>query len=107
MNFPKERYRFIHVPERGRVVAVSSYAGKPVHAHAQCDPQDTYDVFVGESLAAARCNVKVAKKRVKRANSELEKAKEEMIKAISNYDKMVAYASDAERRLNKIENEVK
>lgn len=99
MKFPKERYRFIHVPEVGKTIAVSSYAGKPVSAHAKCDPKDTYDKEAGEELAAARCNVKVAKKRIKRAKSELDAAQDEMIRAISKFNKMHSYHDDANRRL--------
>lgn len=99
MKFPKERYRFIHVPEVGKTVAVSSYAGKPVSGYAKCDPKDTYDKEAGEELAAARCNVKVAKKRLSRAKKELAAAQEEMIRAISKFNKMSSYNDDASRRL--------
>ena len=51
-------YQFDHKRADGttciRIVAVSSFAGKPVKAHADCHPNDEFDLEYGKSLAAAR-----------------------------------------------------
>lgn len=52
------------------VVALSSYAGKPVKGVAKCNPDDQFDLDDGKALAAARCNEKVAKLRYERARKQ-------------------------------------
>ena len=47
------------------VVAVASYAGKRVRGVAKCSEMDEFDLAKGEKLAAARCNLKIAKMRDK------------------------------------------
>lgn len=47
------------------VVAVASYAGKRVRGIAKCNEMDEFDLAKGEKLAAARCNLKIAKMREK------------------------------------------
>ena len=47
------------------VVAVASYAGKRVRGVAKCSEMDEFDLEKGEKLAAARCNLKIAKMREK------------------------------------------
>ena len=47
------------------VVAVASYAGKRVRGVAKCSDKDEFDLAKGEKLAAARCNLKIAKMREK------------------------------------------
>ena len=47
------------------VVAVASYAGKRVRGVAKCSEMDEFDLAKGERLAAARCNLKIAKMREK------------------------------------------
>ena len=47
------------------VVAVASYAGKRVRGVAKCSEMDEFDLAKGEKLAAARCNLKIAKMREK------------------------------------------
>lgn len=47
------------------VVAVASYAGKRVRGIAKCSEMDEFDLAKGEKLAAARCNLKIAKMREK------------------------------------------
>lgn len=47
------------------VVAVASYAGKRVRGVAKCSDKDEFDLAKGKKLAAARCNLKIAKMREK------------------------------------------
>lgn len=63
----KFEYKYRVDEEHGVVVAISSYAGKTIVGIARCAPGDTFDVEIGKKLAAARCSLKVAEKRMKRA----------------------------------------
>lgn len=57
--FPLDRYTYIVQPDKGRVIAYSSYAGKTVKGIAKCAPEDKFDADFGKKLAAARCNMKI------------------------------------------------
>ena len=50
---------------KNTVVAVASYAGKRVRGVAKCSDKDEFDLAKGEKLAAARCNLTIAKMREK------------------------------------------
>ena len=92
-DYPFSKYKFYF--GNGKVIAVSTYAGRIVKGVAKCDPSDNFDIEKGKQLAAARCNAKVAAKRVKRAQSELEKAISEFSKASSRVGTMNDYLTDA------------
>lgn len=47
------------------VVAVSSYKGRTIRGVAKCSEEDEFDLETGKKLAAARCALKIAEKRVK------------------------------------------
>ena len=68
------------------VIAVTSFARRPVRAVAKCDPRDTFNVEFGKALAVARCDVKVADKRLVAAKKRLDKANEAMIAAKRELD---------------------
>lgn len=68
------------------VIAVTSFARRPVRATAKCDPRDTFDVDFGKALAIARCDVKVADKRLAAAKKRLDRANEAMILAKRELD---------------------
>lgn len=63
----KFEYKYKIDEEKRTVVAMSTFAGKTVVGVAHCAPADTFDVEVGKKIAAARCSVKIAEKRMKRA----------------------------------------
>ena len=63
----KFEYKYKVDEEHKTVVAMSTFAGKAVSGVARCAPEDTFDVEIGKKLAAARCAVKIAEKRMKRA----------------------------------------
>lgn len=90
-----DNYKYYVNKEHGIVVAVTTYAGKPVRGIAKCDPRDTFDEETGKRLAAARCAVKVAQKRNNRAiekyNEWIEKTKEMSAK----YDSLRSYVDDS------------
>ncbi len=92
--FPISKYKF-YVTSDNKTIAVTTYAGKTVKGVAKLDPRDGYNRGVGESIAAARCAVKVAKKRHKRAMKQAAKAAEEFNKAFKYFEKMKQYESDA------------
>lgn len=55
------KYKFYY--NGNEVIAVSTFAGKTIKAKVKCNPEDVFDVEKGKQLAAARCNLKIAKKR--------------------------------------------
>ena len=64
--------------EGNKIIAVSSYAGRPVKGYAKCHPSDKFDETSGRALAKARCNQKVAYKRNKCAFRKLKEARERL-----------------------------
>ena len=83
-----------------RVVAVSTFAGKPVKAHADCHPNDEFDLEYGQALAAARCAEKIAAKRCKRAYNKVDEATAQFNAAMNHLQKMMQYEADAEANYN-------
>lgn len=98
MKFSLDKYKFAFFKDengKATVSARSTYAGKTVKGYAKCDPRDSYDVESGKALAAARCNAKIAEKRVARAQRQVAKAAQ-MVKDAQAYEaKMKAYLSDS------------
>ena len=93
MNFPLSKYQFyVH---DNRVIAVSTYAGKTVRGIAICDSNDKFDIELGKKIAAARCNEKIAKKRLDRSVKKLAEAKEDVAKAENHKRDMESYHNDA------------
>ena len=87
------KYKFYK--DDNKVIAVSSYAGRPVKGYAKCAPGDEFDEAAGRRLAEARCNQKVARKRRDRAFRKLDEARKNLQIAKRQYDKMAEYVSDA------------
>lgn len=94
-----KRYK-VHT-EGNKVVAESTYAGKPVSGVAKCDPIDTFNEELGTDLAIARCNAKIAAKRLSRAERVVKEAMDELHKAVENVCKALAYRKDATTGLKK------
>ena len=68
--------------DKNLVTCVSHYAGKRVVGTAKCNTEeDTFDLARGMELAAARCDVKVLEKRVKRATQRAQQRTAEVEKA--------------------------
>lgn len=97
MSFPVEKYHFYTYAKKGRqyVCAVSSYAGRKVRGVAICSGKDTYDIEKGKLMAAARCEEKVAEKRLKRSIKKVAEAKNELDKVQKHFAKMTNYNDDA------------
>jgi hypothetical protein len=65
----KFEYKYKIDEEKRTVVAMSTFAGKVITGVARCAPEDEFNIEVGKKIAAARCSVKIAEKRVKRAET--------------------------------------
>ena len=94
MELSMDKYRFY--TSKNKVVAVSTYAGRPVRGIAKCDPDDVFSLEDGKKLAAARCNDRVAEKRLKRAQKKFAEANEALTVAKRQYEKMKKYVEDAQ-----------
>ena len=98
MNYPLEKYHYYTYRRAdGAMVvkAVSTYAGQNVFGKAICHPNDKFDLEKGKELAAARCNEKVAEKRLRRAIQKLNEADDIYYRAMHKYANMIAYKNDA------------
>lgn len=93
MSFPLEKYRFY--TNGNRVIAVSTYCGKTVRGVAVCHPDDNFDIEIGKRIAAARCNEKIAEKRLARASNKANEAGLDVIRAQQHQKEMQAYYNDA------------
>ena len=89
-----KRYKYIETGSNA-IIAISTYAGKPVKGVAKCDPNDNFSYTYGKKLAKARCDAKISRKRYKNANSKLKAAHETLIAAREYYNKMVEYEMDS------------
>ena len=94
MKYSLEKYRFFNRSNR-EVIAVSTYAGKPVRGVAKLTPGDNFDEEAGKKLAAARCNEKIARKRLARATAKIKEAEKAYQKEIAWYNRMVDYYNDS------------
>lgn len=101
MDYPLEKYKFYFAGNK--TVAVSSYAGKQVRGVATCAPSDKYDIEKGKRLAAARCALKIAEKRVAHADRRVEEARDKQLDANAYMEKMVEYRINALMSLDKAE----
>ena len=110
MNYPLEKYHYYTYRRAdGAMVvkAVSTYAGQNIFGKAICHPNDKFDLEKGKELAAARCNEKVAEKRVRRARQKVIEAGNIYCKAEREYSNMVAYIRDAIEEKLEAEKKVK
>lgn len=87
------KYTFIHLKDR--ILAISTYAGRTVRGVAKCAPGDTFNADLGENIAAARCNVKVSKRRVRNAERKLKEALRAQYEANARVAKMQSYLADS------------
>ena len=97
------KYSF-YTDGKTKVVAVSTYAGKAVRGVAKCDISDTFSFEKGKELAEARCNQKIAKKRLTRAENKRREIVEENHKIVIAIKKVIRYKEDSENALIEAEN---
>jgi hypothetical protein len=98
------KYKFYRADNK--VIAVSSFAGKPVRGIAKCDPADNFSVENGEELAAARCNNKISAKRVKYLRGKLADACDELAKVKAEVEQLTALYNEAVVRYSNSEIEI-
>jgi hypothetical protein len=91
----KFEYKYKIDEEKRTVVAMSTFAGKTVTGVARCDPRDEFIINDGKKLAAARCSVKIAEKRLKRAELCYEIAVDAMKYWTERVAKMKRYKDDS------------
>lgn len=89
------------------VIAVSSYAGRPVRGKAICAPDDEFDEEKGIALAKARCDLKIAEKRKNRAYRKFAESQKNLCEAKRYSEKMKNYAVDAEAAVVSAEQDIK
>ncbi len=111
----KFEYKYKIDEEKRTVVALSTFAGKTVVGVAHCAPADEFDIDTGKKIAAARCSVKIAEKRMKRAEEchsfatdcvkfwteHLEKMKKYDSDSVEAYKKAVAALAEIEENFCK------
>ena len=98
MKSYRDKYKFYNFKnENGgtTVVAVSHYEGKQVKSYAKCDSSEPFNQEKGEELALARCNLKIANKRIARAARKYKEAKADAEKAYAYFEKMKQYYMDS------------
>ena len=98
MKYSLDKYKYYQFKnENGgtTVTAASTYAGRTVKGYAKCDPRDNFSIEKGKELAAARCNMKVANKRVARASQKYLEAAQAATEAAAYFEKMKQYYMDA------------
>ena len=105
MKYPLEKYRF-YTDGTNKVIAVSTYAGKFVRGSAKCAPGDKFNPEIGQQLAAARCNEKIAKKRYERAVIKYKEAVQEAAAAVDYATKMKEYVNNSYIEYNTASQEV-
>lgn len=105
-TYTNDKYTYFVADKQKKVVAVSTYAGKIVRGVAKCDPRDEFSVEDGKKLAAARCAVKIAKKRNANANAQKKRAYNELVEKQYRLQKMNDYVADSQAALNEANNEL-
>lgn len=103
-NFPLSKYQFYI--NGNKVIAVSSYEGRRVRGVAKCNPIDEFDLEKGKRLAAARCNAKVAERRLKRANNELLNLYTTRSEINHRIIKGITYCEDASMKLREAQEDL-
>ena len=94
----KINYKIYH--HDNEVIAVSTFAKRMVRGVAKCDPRDEFDHKKGEALAIARCDLKVAEKRMKRADKKVKFYKEYLTEITGAFADSLAYQKIAKEELD-------
>lgn len=100
MAFNKDKYKYVdHTPKSTdvrEIIALSSYCGSVVKGVAKCNPEDNFDANTGEMLAALRCNLKVAEKRLNNSVNKLAESQANFDAAAADLEKSGKYVAHAE-----------
>ena len=95
--FSLDKYKFVSYKDRkgtSVIAAISSYAGKHVKGYAKANPNDEYNEKKGKKLAAARCNERIAAKKMKHAEKQLLLANKKYVEAEKYLKKMEKFHND-------------
>ena len=98
MKYSLDKYKYFQYKnENGgtTIAAASTYGGHTVKGYAKCNPEDKFDFEKGQELAAARCNMKIANKRVARAAEKYMEAVALVAEAQLHFEEMKQYYMDA------------
>lgn len=101
-SFKDYKYTYVHLSDK--VIALSTYAGKTVKGVAKCSPDDTFNKETGEKIAAARCNLKVSKRRARHAEKKLRQAIQRHYEAEQYLMRMTNYYNDSKAAITDAEN---
>ena len=71
------------------VIAICSYGGKYVRGIAKCSPSDKFNFEDGKDIARARCEAKIADKRLKKAKQRYDEAAAALNKSTVEFEKIV------------------
>ena len=91
----KFEYKYKIDEEKRTIVAMSTFAGKTVVGVARCAEEDEFNIETGKKIAAARCSVKIAEKRMKRAKECNKWANECVAFWTTEAEKMKHYEEDS------------
>ena len=92
----KQNFYNFYIDEKNKtVVAVCRYAGRNVRATAKCHDNDVFDIEFGKRLAQARCEVKVAKIKIRNASVKYCEAAKAADKAHQRFLAMKEYYIDS------------
>ena len=76
MAFNRDKFQYvdhtIKATDSREIIAIGQYCGQTIKGHARCNPEDTFDIEIGEGLAARRCNLKIAEKRLDNKQKQLD-----------------------------------
>ena len=99
MSFPLDKYKYVIYTDKETnkiyTIAISTYAGKTVKGIAVCEPEDAFDEEYGKRLAAARCEEKVAQRRLRNAEAKHNEARARLADSGDYALKMGNYYADS------------
>lgn len=93
------RYKF-YTNGINTVVCKSTFAKRVVAGVAKCNPNDQFSLEFGKQLAQARCDYKIAKKRLKYAKEQRFLSNKEMVEAERKHTQMQKYMERAIKELD-------
>ena len=91
--FPLNKYTY--VVNGNKIIALQTYGGKVYRGVAKCAPEDEFDFEIGQQLAAARCNKKIAQARFAAANQKYNNAFDQCEYWQKQKDKYAHFTNDA------------
>ena len=89
------------------VIAICSYGGKYVRGIAKCSPSDKFNFEDGKDIARARCEAKIADKRLKKAKQRYDEAAAALNKSTVEFEKIVKSLLKAQAIYDNFYNEKK